>query len=360
VTTTGKRERIVLHLDMDSFYASVEVQKHPELKGRPVIIGADPKQGTGRGVVSTCSYEARAFGVRSAMPISKAYALCPDAVFLPPDIPAYIEASAAVMAILKIAEYPFEQVSIDEAFLDISAAGTYGNAKLLAEAIKKRIVADLGLTSSIGIGPSKVVAKIASDFQKPDGLTTVPPDRVVEFLAPLPVRRIPGIGKKSEGELNELGIRTIGDLAGFDVQVLLARFGRGAIAMHAISHGIDEREVQDRGGPCSVSRETTFLEDTDDPEQLAKTMDQLVRDVHRNLVEEKLRFRTVTVKVRYQGFVTKTKARSIQHHTDDITTVHRFAHALLMELFCDRKIRLIGLRLSGFEEDDRLQTKLDL
>lgn len=355
-----EKERIILHLDMDSFYASVEVQKRPELKGRPVVIGADPRGGKGRGVVSTCSYEARAFGVRSAMPISQAYALCPDAIFLPPDIPSYIEASGEIMAILKITEYPFEQVSIDEAFLDVSPAGNYRNAKLLAEAIKNRILADLGLTCSIGIGPTKVVAKIASDFQKPDGLTIVPPERVVEFLAPLPVRRIPGIGRKSESELVGLGIRTIGDLAAFDVQVLLARFGRNAIAMHAVACGIDDRQVQERGGPCSVSREMTFSEDTNSPEQLVKTMDDLVRDVHRNLVDEKLRFRTVTVKVRYQGFITKTKARSVQHHTDDITTVHRFAHALLRELFCDCKIRLIGLRLSGFDEEDSSQTTLDL
>lgn len=358
--TGVKKERIILHLDMDSFYASVEMQKRPELKGKPVIIGADPKQGTGRGVVSTCSYEARAFGVRSAMPISRAYMLCPDAVFLSPDIPLYIEASSEIMAILKITEYPFEQVSIDEAFLDASRAGNYGNAKILAEAIKGRILADLGLTCSIGIGPSKVVAKIASDFQKPDGLTIVPPDRVVDFLAPMPVRRIPGIGKKSEGELNSLRIQTIGDLASFDVQVLLARFGKNAIAIHAVALGIDDREVQERGGPCSVSRETTFPEDTNDPEQLVETMDELVRDVHRNLVDENLRFRTVTVKVRYQGFVTKTKARSVLHHTNDITTVHRFAHTLLRELFCDCKIRLVGLRLSGFDEGESVQTTLDL
>jgi DNA polymerase IV (DinB-like DNA polymerase) len=357
---TQEKERIVLHLDMDSFYASVEIQKKPELKGRPVIIGADPKHGSGRGVVSTCSYEARAFGVRSAMPISKAYSLCPEAVFLPPDIPSYVAASVEVMAILRITEYPFEQVSIDEAYLDITPVKNYANAKILADALKERILADLGLTCSIGIGPSKVVAKIASDFHKPGGLTIVPPDSVGEFLSPLPVRRIPGIGKKSEAELSELGIKTIGDLAAFDVQVLLARFGRSAISLHEIAHGNDGREVQERGGPCSVSRETTFEEDTDNPEQLVTTMDGLVRDVHRNLVDEKLRFRTVTVKVRYQGFITKTKARSVLHHTDDITTVHRFAQGLLQELICDRKIRLIGLRLSGFDDADSRQLTLDL
>ena len=356
---TGETQRIILHLDMDSFYASVEVRADPALRGKPVIVGADPKSGTGRGVVSTASYEARKFGVRSAMPISRAYALCPDGIYLPPHFPLYLKASSGVMEILRATGFPFEQVSIDEAFLDVTGAGGYPDAEQLAHELKGKIRAGLGLTCSIGIGPSKVVAKIASDFEKPDGLTVVPPERVGEFLAPMPVRKIPGIGSKSEAELLELGIKTIGDLATIDVQILLARFGKGGIGLRDLALGIDGGAVVERDGPRSVSRETTFEEDTDDPEILAATMEELVRDVHRNLAEEGLRFRTVTVKIRYTGFVTKTKARSISHHTDDIVTVRRFAHVLLRELMTDRKIRLIGLRLSGFEERDSRQTTLD-
>jgi DNA polymerase IV (DinB-like DNA polymerase) len=345
---------------MDSFYASVEVRANPTLRGKPVIIGADPKGGMGRGVVSTASYEARKFGVRSAMPISKAYALCPDGVYLPPDFPLYTTASSEVMEVLRAPGFPFEQVSIDEAFLDVTVTGGYPEAERLARGFREKIRTGLGLTCSIGIGPSKVVAKIASDFEKPDGLTIVPPDRVREFLAPMPVRKIPGIGSKSESELLELGIKTIGDLASYDVQVLLARFGKSGIGLRELALGIDGSEVQERGGPRSVSRETTFAEDTDDTEILAATMEELVRDVHRNLIEEGLRFRTVTVKIRYTGFFTKTKAKSVAHHTDDISTVYRLANALLRDLITDRKIRLVGLRLSGFEGRDSMQTTLDL
>ena len=357
---TGENQKIILHLDMDSFYASVEVMKNPALRGRPVVVGADPKGGTGRGVVSTASYEARKFGVRSAMPISKAYMLCPEGVYLPPNFPLYVKASSEIMAILRAPGFPFEQVSIDEAFLDVTGSGGYPEAERLARGFREKIRADLGLTCSIGIGPSKVVAKIASDFQKPDSLTIVPTDRVTEFLAPMPVRKIPGIGQKSEAELLGLGIKTIGDLAACDVQVLLARFGKGAIGLRDLAFGIDGSEVAERGGPRSVSRETTFDDDTDNPEVLSTTMENLVEDVHKSLLEEGLRFRTVTVKVRYSGFVTKTKARSVSHYTSDIATVRRIAHSLLRDLIVEQKIRLIGLRLSGFEERSNGQTTLDL
>ncbi|MDP3563069.1 MAG: DNA polymerase IV, partial [Methanoregula sp.] len=181
---SGNPQRIILHLDMDSFYASVEVQANPELRGKPVVIGADPKNGTGRGVVSTCSYEARAFGIRSAMPISQAYVLCPHAIYLPPHFPRYADASSAVMAILKSHNLPFQQVSIDEAFLDVSSLGDYSMATDLASRIRNDIRTQLGLTCSIGIAPTKVVAKIASDVDKPDGLTVVEPENIFSFLAP--------------------------------------------------------------------------------------------------------------------------------------------------------------------------------
>jgi len=355
---TEKPERIILHHDMDSFFASVEVRENPDLRGKPVVVGADPKQGTGRGVVMTASYEARRFGIRSAMPISKAYVLCPDAVFLPPRVSLYAKVSADVTKTVKSLGFPTEQVSIDEAFLDLSPVGNFAAAKNLGERIKAMIARDIDLTCSVGIGPSKLVAKIASDFRKPDGLTVVPPEDVVQFLTPMPVRKIPGIGKKAEQELLELDIKTIGELASCDIQVLLARFGRGATGLHNIALGIDESEVAERGGPRSVSRETTFDEDTTSPEVLAATMEELVQDVHRNLIEEGLRFRTVTVKVRYQGFVTRTKAKSFPHYIDDIGTVRRAAGLLLRDLISENKIRLLGLRLSGFEIDDSMQTTL--
>jgi DNA polymerase IV (DinB-like DNA polymerase) len=353
--TSTTQQRIILHLDMDSFYASVEMQENPGLKGKPVVIGADPKNGTGRGVVSTCSYEARAFGIRSAMPISQAFVLCPHAVFLPPNFSRYAKASAEVMAILKSYGFLFQQMSIDEAFLDVSAVGNYAAAADLAARIRNDIRTQVGLTSSIGIAPTKVVAKIASDVNKPDGLTVVEPQNLFSFLAPMTVRKIPGVGRKSEAELFEMGIRTIKDLVEFDIQVLIARFGRSAISLQAIITGIDDDSVEERDCVKSVSREMTFPEDTKDEQVIAATIDALAREVCRNLADESLRCRTVTIKVRYSGFVTKTKARTLSYYTDDANIVRPCTHYLLRDIFDGRPIRLLGIRLSSFEKHDARQ-----
>jgi len=353
-------QRIILHLDMDSFYASVEVQRRPELAGKPVVIGADPKQGKGRGVVSTCSYEARAFGIRSAMPISQAYVLCPHAIFLSPDFPAYVQASAAVMGLLRSHGFLMEQVSIDEAFLDISALGAFSRAQSLAEEIRASVRHHLGLSCSIGIAPSRAVAKIASDFKKPDGLTIVTPKALRDFLAPLPVRKIPGVGKKAEGLLFEMGIRTIGDLARQDIQNLIGRFGRSAIALHQLAHGIDESGVIDDQEIKSISRETTFDADTDDVEVLVSTLDLLIRGVCENLAEEQLRFKTLTLKIRYPGFITRSRSRSLSHFSGDAAVARSLVHALFREEYDGRKIRLIGIRLSSFEKPDAAQATLPL
>ena len=354
----GTSSRIILHIDMDSFYASVEMHKRPEIRGKPVVIGADPKHGNGRGVVLTCSYEARVFGIRSAMPISQAFVLCPHAVFLAPDFLLYARISSDIMTILRSYGLRFEQVSIDEAFLDASPLGSFAAAYALAAQIKTVIRTDLGLTCSVGVAPAKIVAKIASDFKKPDGLTIVEPENTATFLASLPVRKIPGIGKKSELELHELGIRSIGELAVFDVQRLIARFGRGGVWLHDAALGFDESEVKERDEIKSISKETTFERDTDDPKTLALTMDALTEDVHRNLTVEGLRFRTITVKVRYEDFVTKTKAKTLVHFTDNVSTLRSNAQALLRTLCGSNRIRLIGLRISSFEKSDGRQMTL--
>ncbi len=357
-TPPGTTPRIILHLDMDSFYASVEVRDQPGLNGKPVIIGADPKNGKGRGVVATCSYEARAFGIRSAMPISQAFVLCPHAVFLPPDFSRYAKASADIMSVLKALDFPLQQVSIDEAFMDVSRLGSFTAATDLAVRIKDTILQQLGLTCSIGIGPTKVVAKIASDVKKPGGLTIVAPENIFSFLAPMPVRKIPGIGKKAEADLFELGIRTIQDLAAADIQVLIARFGRCAIALQDIAAGIDSSEVKERDCVKSVSRETTFADDTSDMQLISATIDALTEEVCRNLSDECLHCKTVTVKVRYQGFITKTKARTLPHYTGNPVTVRRCAYSLIRDIFDGGKIRLLGIRLSSFDTHDACQTTL--
>ena len=284
--------------------------------------------------------------------------LCPYAIFLPPRFPLYIRTSEQVMAIVKSTGFSFQQVSIDEAFLDVSPLLGYAAASLLAQQIKTEIEKTLGITCSVGIAPTKIVAKIASDYQKPNGLTVVEPDHVISFLAPLNVRKIPGIGAKTETLLHEIGIRTIGELAGFDVQALIAKFGNSGVAMHDAALGIDDSEVVERDGSRSASRMTTFAEDTDDAVLLAETMGTLADDVYRTLKKEGLRFKTLTVTVRYQGFITKTKAKTLPHFTDDEAAIRSGAQALLRDLFDGRKIRLLGLRLSTLEKLDARQTTL--
>jgi DNA polymerase IV (DinB-like DNA polymerase) len=346
---------------MDSFYASVEERRRPELAGRAIVIGADPKQGKGRGVVSTCSYEARKYGIRSAMPISQAYVLCPHAIFLPPDFPAYVQASSSVMAILRSYGFRMEQVSIDEAFLDITPLGDFGTAQTFTEKVREVIRNQLGLSCSVGIAPSRTIAKIASDYQKPGGLTIVSPSSARDFLSPLPVRKIPGVGKKAEGMLFEMGIRTIGDLARQDVQVLIGRFGRSAVSLHQLACGIDCSGIPERSGEIkSISRETTFETDTDDKEYLLSVIDELVDCVRESLAEEGLRCRTLTLKIRYSGFITRSRGRSFSHGTDNLTTMKSLTHSLFCEEYCGGTVRLIGVRVSSFEKRNASQAMLPL
>ena len=351
--------RIVLHVDMDSFFASVEVRRDPSLAGKPVIVGADPKGGTGRGVVSTSSYEARRYGVHSAMPISRAYDLCPHGIYLPVNRPLYLRASTEVMAILSRHAGRIEQVSIDEAYLDVSDTGSFAAAAALAAAIRREIREEAGLTCSIGVAPGKAFAKIASDHRKPDGLTVVAPDEVAGFLAPLPVEKIPGVGRKTGEDLRRMGVRTVGDLARCDVQDLIARFGRSGIQMHRLARGIDDREVQDREGCKSVSRETTFDADIADSSALSETLAALADDVTETLVADGLRCRTVTVKVRYRGFETHTRSKTLERFTDDPAAIRRAASGLLLSLLKGEPVRLVGVRLSTLDRGRTRQASID-
>lgn len=345
-------------MDMDAFFAAVEMREHPEIRGRPVIVGADPKGGRGRGVVSTASYEARVFGVHSAMPISKAFERCPGGVFLRPHFDLYAQASGEVMEIAQNTTGLFEQVSIDEAYLDISHAGDYPEARRIAVALKEAIRNKTGLTCSIGVGPSKVVSKIASDYRKPDGLTVVEPEHVEEFLSPLPVGKIPGVGKKTREALQQLGIRTIGDLVRIDVQELIALFGKWGAVIHDLAHGTDDREIKQEEGYKSISREITFENDTGDEMVLVQTLDNMAAELHAVLVNEHLRFRTVTVKLRDEHFQTRTRSKTFERYTDDPVLIREVSHGLLPAFQEGLKIRLIGLRLSGFEPKGSRQTTI--
>ncbi|MBP1927551.1 DNA polymerase IV (DinB-like DNA polymerase) [Methanolinea mesophila] len=347
--------RIILHLDMDSFYASVEIREHPDLAGKPVVVGADPLGGHGRGVVSTASYEARKFGIHSAMPISKAYRLCPDAIFITPHFSLYERTSARIMEILSRYSDKLEQVSIDEAYLDLTPAGTFETAKEIATRIKRAIREEERLTCSIGIGHSKVVAKIASDYKKPDGLTVVRPEETEGFLFPLPVEKIPGVGKKTARELHEMGIVLIGDLAHADIQRLQSRFGRWALAMQRLAFGEDEREVEQRDSARSISRETTFTEDTGDIDLILGVLDDLMKDVHHTMRDEGYMARTVTVKVRYEDFQTRQRARSLVHPATDLRQLNEIARTALLESLGSKKVRLIGVKLSGLRTREKNQ-----
>jgi DNA polymerase IV (DinB-like DNA polymerase) len=350
--------RIILHLDMDSFYASVEGRERPEIRGKPVVVGADPKGGHGRGVVSTASYEARKFGIRSGMPISRAYALCPGAVYLPPHFPLYRDVSRRVMEILVRYSGAIHQVSIDEAYLDITPVGSYAAARELALRIKEEIREKEQLTCSIGIGPSRIVAKIASDFRKPDGLTVVPPEEVAAFLAPLPAGKIPGIGKKTGIGLAGMGIGTIGDLVRADVQALQSGFGRWGLMMHELALGRDVRGEREGGVSRSVSRELTFEEDTADPAVLLQALDGMAGDLHATLGNEGLYFRTLTLKVRYTGFITKTWSRTLSHRANSLKAIRDIARELLAAAPGGNTVRLVGIRLSGLQERESAQRSI--
>jgi DNA polymerase IV (DinB-like DNA polymerase) len=347
---SSRKPRIIFHLDMDHFFTAVEERERPELKGKPVVVGADPKEGRGRGVVSTSNYEARKAGVRSGMPISRAWRLCPEAVYLPPNFPLYIKASNAVMEIARRHADKFEQWGIDEAFLDVSQrVRDFDEAEALAEEIKQEIKAKENLTCSIGVGPNKLMAKIASDYQKPDGLTVVREAEVEAFLAPLPVRRLLWVGRKTEAKLKAIGIETIGDLAKVDPTVLSDMFGVAGLQMHLNALGVDRSEVEERTGVKSISHETTFEEDTSDTKAVLKAVEELSEDVAKEAAEQRLFFKTVTVKLRYENFETHTRSKTLQFMTNRPEDLKKSARELVQAyLREDRKVRLIGVRVSTF------------
>lgn len=343
---------------MDHFYTAVEERERPEIRGKPVIVGADPKGGKGRGVVSTSNYTARAAGVRSGMPISRAWRLCPEAVYLPPDFTLYIRVSNEIMAIARQHADRFEQWGIDEAFLDVSQrAKDFTEAELLARQIKREIMEREDLTASIGVGPNKLIAKIASDYQKPDGLTVVREEEAEFFLAPLPVRKLLWVGRKTEAKLKALGINTIGDLARFDAEVLKSMFGVMGWQLHLMARGLDESPVEEREGIKSTSHETTFEEDTAEPEIVLKALDALCVEVTKEVETQHLLFKTVTLKIRYQNFETHTKSRTLPFLTNRLHDLQKTERELIAGyLGSDRKVRLIGVRVSTLVSGEKQKT----
>jgi DNA polymerase IV len=342
--------RRILHIDMDAFFSSVEQKRHPDLAGKPVVIGGggDP---TKRGVVSTASYEARRFGIHSAMPLMTAYKLCPHAIFLPVDYEEYSRISRKFKAVLGEFTEIIEDVGIDEAFLDISSIERASEE--IAKGVKKRIKEETDLNCSIGIAPNKLLAKIASDLEKPDGLTVITGKDVEKRIWPLPARKLWGVGPKTEAYLKEkMGINTIGELASLPLEKLIEEFGQSyGSYLYEASRGIDESPLVTHWEPKSISKETTFQKDIDNWQLIAKNLVELTRDVIAGMKEEGYRGRTVTVKVRFTDFKTYTRAKSLDKFTDVELDIRRAAFECLNRFELKKKVRLIGVRISNLEKE---------
>jgi DNA polymerase IV (DinB-like DNA polymerase) len=344
---------------MDHFFTAIEERENPEIRGKPVVVGADPKEGNGRGVVSTSNYEARKYGVTSGIPIARAWRLCPTAVFLPPNYPLYQKVSKQIMTILQRYTDKFERWGLDEAFLDVtSVVHDFEEAKKLAQKIKKEVYEKQHLTCSIGVGPNKLVAKIGSDFKKPDGLTVIRAEDAKAFLSPLGARKLLWVGKKTEKRLNEMGINTIGDLANYDPSILAEKFGTSGTQLYLMAQGIDNSPVQEHWERKSMSRELTFETDTADSMLILDTMDALSEDLHQELTASNFTFKTATVKIRYQNFETHTHGKTLPYFTDRLKDIQKSAKELVQDyLQPNRKIRLIGIKLSNLLSTEH-QTRL--
>jgi DNA polymerase IV len=343
--------RRILHIDMDAFFAMIEQKRRPELIGKPVVVGGggDP---TRRGVVSTASYESRRFGIHSAMPLRTAYRLCPEAVFLPVDYEEYSRVSERIKTILREITPIVEDVGIDEAYLDLSSIEK--PLEETAKEIKKRIRDETGLTCSIGIAPNKLLAKMASEMEKPDGLTLLTEEDIESRIWPLPVRKLRGVGPKTEAYLKGLGIETVGQIASMPLDKLIEEFGQsyGGYLQEA-SRGIDESPLNTHWEPKSISRETTFQEDVSNWQVIAKTLVELTKEVVNTMRQEGYKGRTVTVKVRFSDFITFTRAKTFDSPTNSPDEIRRGAFECLGRVELKKKVRLIGVRMGNLEKVEK-------
>ena len=340
--------RHILHADLDAFYASVEQLDNPELRGKPVVVGGSP---TTRGVVAAASYEAREFGVRSAMPMHTAMQRCPQAVRVSPRFDRYHEASGQVMEVFRDITLLIEPLSLDEAFLDVTdRVGPDVSPESIAADLRQRVADEIGLTISVGVATSKSVAKIASDMDKPDGLTVVPPGTERDFLAPLPVRKLWGIGPKASERLVAEGIETIGDLAQMPEDWFAEWFGKNGPTMRGLALGHDDRPVVVSRETKSVSAETTLPQDTGSPDMLNELIARLSQRVASQLAGADLKGRTVKLKLRLSDYTTFTRQSTLSQPEDSADAISAIASSLLeRELHPGRQFRLIGVGVSGFD-----------
>ena len=357
-------KRWVMHVDMDAFFASVEVLDNPQLQGKPVIVGGS----SARGVVSTCSYEARKFGVHSAMPLFQAHRLCPQGIYIKGRMKRYLEESAKIMKIFEESSPLVEQLSIDEAFLDLTGMERLGGAEIIARQVQERIARELNLSASVGLAPNKFLAKFASDWQKPHGFVLIKQEEAAGILQPLSVGKIFGIGKKAQEKLAQLGIVTVGNLAAADLGVLQSVFGINAPLVHDLALGIDTRPVVTEDEAKSIGKENTFEEDFYDYEVLRPYLLDLAGQVGFRLRQKKLAGRTLTLKVKYADF--KNLSRSISSSRRFVwdEDIFRMAEALLHKINVKPGVRLLGLYVSNllapeaepelsFAEERKLQNR---
>jgi DNA polymerase-4 len=348
----------MLHVDMDAFYASVEVRRRPELRGKPVIVGGPG----GRGVVAAASYEARRFGVHSAMPGGRARRLCPQAIFVPPDFAAYTAASRAVMAILRDVTPLVEPLSLDEAFLDVAGAQRlFGTPTEIAALIRRRVAEEQRLTCSVGVAPTKFMAKLASTRAKPDGLVVVPAARVLEYLHPLPVSAVWGVGERTAETLRRLGLTTVGDLAAAPVGMLRSALGEAAAThLHELAWARDPRPVVPERAEKSVGAETTFDTDVTDPRAIRRALLALAGKTAARLRGGGLAGRTVAIKVRFADFRTVSRSRTLPDPTDVSQELYATAWALYEALRVTEPVRLVGVRMEGLAPADGAPRQLAL
>jgi DNA polymerase-4 len=354
LTRSGRR---VLHCDMDCFYAAVHMRDDPSLAGKPVVIGGRPES---RGVVAAASYEARRFGIHSAMPSAQARRLCAGVVFVPPDFRRYQRESEKIFAIYRDYTPLVEAVSIDEAYLEVTGQlERFGTATAVARDIRRRVAEERRLTVSVGVGPNRLIAKIASDFHKPDGLTVVPPHRVQPFLDPLPVRRLHGVGPATERALGELGVQTVADLRRLALELLLERFGRHGRSLHEFARGIDDRPIETHRERKSLGTENTYGRDLAGREAVEPEVGRMAAEVAAALARRDLACCTVTLKVRYSDFTTITRSRTLAAPVRDAPAIAECALDLLRRTEAlQRPVRLLGVSASNLVQGAAAQLQL--
>jgi DNA polymerase-4 len=339
--------RCIFHIDLDAFFVSVEQALKPTLKGKPVIVGGDPER---RGVVASASYEARPFGIHAGMPLSKARLLYPQAIFIRSHFSLYKDASAKFMKILGDFSPHIEPLGFDEAYLDVTGCEElYGSLQKLALAIKERINEELKLTASVGIATCKVVAKIASDLCKPDGLLEIARGDEQAFLNPLPIAKLPGVGKKTEQVLKEMGVTTIGELASLPVDTIKRQFGATGAVIHSYARGIDDREVETPGEAKSISQQLTFARDTLDRNFLEASLHNLCQEVCRELRSQNKRAKCVAIRLRFADFKTITRQVNLKEASDVTQVIFTTSQHLLSKALAqqEKPVRLIGIRISS-------------